>query len=102
MAVNVSVDYARNDLSQLEYTYDLISCLSDDELEAVQKIAIAFLNKNRELDINNNIQSLKPFLPQTEDQLLKRIDRSVAQADAGMCIDADEVIDEMLAECDNH
>ena len=54
MAVNVSVDCARNDLSQLEYTYDLISSLSDDELEAVQKIAIAFLNKNRELDINNN------------------------------------------------
>ena len=102
MAVNVSVDYARNDLSQLEYKYDLISCISDDELEAVQKIAIAFLNKNRELDINNNIQSLKPFLPQTEDQLLKRIDRSLAQADVGMCIDADEVIDEMLAECDNH
>ena len=43
MAVNVSVDCARNDLSQLEYTYDLISSLSDDELEAVQKIAIAFL-----------------------------------------------------------
>ena len=77
MAVNVSVDCARNDLSQLEYTYDLISSLSDDELEAVQKIAIAFLNKNRELDINNNNQSLKPFMPQT-----------------------DEVIDELLAECD--
>ena len=46
MAVNVSVDCARNDLSQLEYTYDLISSLSDDELEAVQKIAIAFLTKN--------------------------------------------------------
>ncbi|MBP0961837.1 MAG: hypothetical protein J5864_06800 [Oscillospiraceae bacterium] len=38
--------------------------------------------------------NLKPFMPQTEEQLLERIDRSLAQADAGMCIDADEVIDE--------
>ena len=40
------------------------------------------------------------FMPQTEEQLLERIERSLAQADAGMCIDADEVIDELLAECD--
>ena len=34
----------------------------------------------------------------TEKQLLELIDRSLAQADDGMCIDADEVIDEMLAD----
>ena len=44
--------------------------------------------------------NLKPFMPQTEEQLLERIDRSLAQADAGMCINADEVIVELLAECD--
>ena len=50
--------------------------------------------------IVNIHRSRKSKAPQTEDQLLKRIDRSLAQADAGMCIDADEVINEMLAECD--
>ena len=30
------------------------------------------------------------FMPQTEEQLLERIERSLAQADAGMCIDADD------------
>ncbi len=39
--------------------------------------------------VSNKNQSLKPFMSQPEEQLLERIDRSLAQADAGMCIDAD-------------
>jgi hypothetical protein len=49
-------------------------------------------------DSKNGKSSLKPFMPQTEDQLLERIDRSLAQTDAGMYIDTDEVSDEMLGE----
>ena len=45
-------------------------------------------------------RSRKSTVPQIDEQLLERIDRSLAQADAGMCIDADEVINEVLAECD--
>ena len=46
MAMNQAVISKRTDLSQLDYTYDLLSSLSDDELEAVQKVAIVFLNRN--------------------------------------------------------
>ena len=49
-------------------------------------------------DIENAKSSLKPFTPQTEKQLPESIDRSLAQTDAGMCIDADEATDEMLEE----
>ena len=39
-----------------------------------------------------------PFRPKTEHELLERVDRSLAQADAGELQDADEAIDEVVAE----
>ena len=38
-----------------------------------------------------------PFQPQTEEQLLKRIDHSLAQIDAGLYFDAEDVENELLA-----
>lgn len=44
------------------------------------------------------IKTVVPFQPQSEDQLLARIDRSIAQINEGMCEDLDKVVDEILLE----
>ena len=54
--------------------------------------------ETKNIDSKNVKSSLKPFMPQTGDQLLERIDKSLSQADAGMCIDANAVSDEMMEE----
>ena len=98
MALNSVVDVRRSDLSQLDYTFDLISGLTDDELEAIQAIAIAFLKNGRPIQKSNDNDDITPFQPQTEEQLLARIDRSLAQIEAGMYSDAEDVENELLAE----
>lgn len=98
MAVNSLAEFGRSGLSQLDYTYDLLSGLSDDELEAVQKVALVFIKRNTEKMASHSTGDLVPFQPQTEEQLFERIDRSLAQVDAGLCEDLDDVVNEMLAE----
>ena len=87
----------RADLSQLDYTLDLISCLSDDELEAVQKIAIVFINNKKE---NNSTDNIAPFQKQTEGDLLLRVDHSVAQINSAHCEDLEDVYNEMMSGID--
>ena len=87
----------RADLSQLDYTLDLISCLSVDELEAVQKIAIVFLNKKKE---NKSTDNIVPFQKQTEEDILLRVDHSIAQIDSAYCEDLEDVYKEMMSEID--
>ena len=84
----------REDLSQLDYTYDLLSCLTDDELQAVQQVAIVFINRK---NTHNNPDTIAPFQPQTEEQLFKRIDHSLEQVKAGLCEDLDDVYTEMMS-----
>ena len=52
----------------------------------------------KNIDSENENILLKPFTPQTKDQLLERIDLSLVQTDAGKCIDVDEVTDDMQEE----
>ncbi len=54
--------------------------------------------ETKNIDSENVKSSLKPFTSQTEKQLLERIDLSLVQADAGKCIDVDEVTDDMQEE----
>lgn len=82
-------------ISQLDYTLDLVSGLSDDELKAVQTVALVFLKKNGIKD-NIDIENPIPFQPQTEEQLLKRIDHSIEQIESGLVWDAEEVEEELL------
>ena len=97
MAMNQAVISKRTDLSQLDYTYDLLSSLSDDELEAVQKVAIVFLNRKME---TNNSDEITPFQPQTEEQLFARIDHSIAQINPDNCEDLEDVVAEIMSEID--
>ena len=50
MTISHLAEYKEADLSQLEYTYHLLTRLTDDELRAVQQVAIVFINRNHEKD----------------------------------------------------
>lgn len=97
MTSGAVAEYRRPDLSQLDYTYDLISGLSDDELEAVQSIAMAFIKKNKVSESTSDRQQPVPFQPQTEEQLLARIDHSLSQIESGEYSDAESVEQELLS-----
>jgi len=84
----------RKDYSQLDYTYGLLSGLTEEELNAVQAVIIAFLNKNMTGSI---LKQASPFKPQTEEQLFARIDHSLGQIEAGLVTDSEEFEKEMLA-----
>ncbi len=89
--------YKRQDLSVLDYTIDLLTVLSDRELEAIQSVAIAFLNSKNDITDETQIgANIVPFTPQTEEQLLTRIDHSIGQIKSGNYQDAEEVENELL------
>ena len=85
-------------LSELDYTCDLLTCLSNEELEAVQKIALVFINKNKNTSSAKANDTVIPFQRQTEEQLFARIDRSLMQMREGMGEDLDDVVKEMMSE----
>ncbi len=64
---------------------EMINVLADDQVQAVNSVMNVFIADS-------------PFRPKTEDELFERIDRSLAQADAGELQDADEAIDEVVAD----
>lgn len=82
------------DYTELDYTYGLLSGLTEEELLAVQTVVIAFLNKKSE---STPCLKKEPFRPQTEKQLLNRIDHSIAQIGKGAYTDSEEFEKEMLA-----
>ena len=100
MAINFTAEIDRTDISQLDYTYDLLSGLSEDELEAVQAVAIAFLKKNRENKFVDEGDDNIPFRAQTEEQLIARIDHSLEQIKKGQFQDSEEFEKELFAEID--
>ena len=83
-------------LSMFDYTVDLLTALSDDELEAVQTVAITFLKKNS--NMFESVDSVSPFEPQSEEQLLTRIDKSLSQIEEGQFQPSEEVEEELLKE----
>ena len=84
-------------LSMLDITYDLLTRLTDDELNAVQTVARAFIVNNRDYHSDERTESFVPFKAQSEEQLLKRIDHSLKQIEEGNYQDAEEVEEELLA-----
>ena len=66
--------------------------LSPKQLDVVQAVVDTLEHQNAE--------NVILFQPQTEEQLLARIDQSLPQIDAGLYEDADDVVAELLAEID--
>jgi len=87
------------ELSMFDYTVDLLAALSDDELEAVQTVAITFLKKNSNTFEPND--SVSPFEPQSEEQLFARIDKSLSQIEEGKFQSSEEVEEELLKGLDS-
>ncbi len=83
-------------LSQLDYTQYLLSGLKEDQLEAVQAVIIALLKRDGDFEETGPA----PFQPQTEAQLLARIDHSLSQIETGEYADAEDVENELLAGLD--
>ena len=96
MPINSVSDLRKTGLSQLDYTQYLLSGLKEDQLEAVQTVIIALLKTDDKFDEGGPA----PFQPQTEAQLLARIDHSLAQIESGEYSDSEEVENELLAEID--
>ena len=101
MDVGVSLAAKRAGMSMLDYTYDLLTELSDDELLAVQSVAIAFIKKGAGSNSGSSSGEVRPFQPQTEEQLLARIDHSLSQIGQGLYEDAEDVENEMLTEIES-
>ena len=66
--------------------------LSPRQLDVVQAVVDTLEQQNAE--------NVVLFQPQTEEQLLARIDQSLSQIDAGLYEDADDAVAELLAEID--
>ena len=72
-------------MSTFESTVSMLRMLSENDLRVIQSVAAAFLEK------------YELFQPQTEAQLLERIDTSVEHAHKGMTRDAGEISKELRA-----
>jgi len=96
MPVFSVAELRKSGLSQLDYTQYLLTGLKEDQLEAVQAVIISFLKNGREIDETGPA----PFQPQTEAQLLARIDHSLEQIASGHFSDAEDVENELLSEID--
>ena len=69
----------------LDNTRQMLDLLGENQLEAVNSIVKAFIVDS-------------PYKPENERELYARIDRSIAQADAGELEDADKAINEIMTE----
>ena len=96
MDVGVSLSAKRAEMSMLDYTYDLLAEFSDDELLAVQSVAIAFIKNGIKYNDRETSGIIRPFQPQTEEQLLARVDHSLSQIEQGLYEDAEDVENEMM------
>lgn len=76
-------------MSTLDTTISMIQLLSDSDLEAIQGIAKAFLAKTNGTSV---------YEPQTEEQLLARIDASIEHAKQGIYEDIEKVERELVQE----
>ena len=76
-------------MTAYESTISLLQQLSDDELFAIQGVAKAFIKS-----ANSN----RIFKPQTEDELLMRVDTSIANGKDGYYQDAAVAEEELRAE----
>ena len=70
-------------MSTFEATVSMLEMLSENDLKVIQSVAAAFLEK------------YEMYQPQTEDQLLARIDTAIEHAQQGMLRDAKDISKEL-------
>lgn len=70
-------------MSTFEATVSMLEMLSEKDLKVIQSVAAVFLEK------------YEIYQPQTEDQLLTRIDTAIGHAQQGMLRDANDISKEL-------
>ena len=75
--------------SVLDNTVDMLQILDDNELEAIQSVAEAFIS-------NSSVS--RPYRPLSEDELLARIDHSIDQIEQGAYQDSESFENELVRE----
>ena len=76
------------DRSLLDTTIEILRHLNDEQLEAIHSVAKAFASSSGDDDF---------FKPQTEEELVARIDASLADIKAGRYEDAEAVAEKLRA-----
>ena len=80
----------------LEDTIEMLRKLDENELKALQSVIRVFISKDEAEDDNELVKDY--YKPLTEAELIERIDRAIAQADAGLAVDSEIVEAEIMAE----
>lgn len=75
--------------SELDQTIDVLTRMTDEELQTVRKVAIIIMNKK---------VTDRPFSPLTEEEFLAHIDEGISELDAGLGEESDSVNAEIAAE----
>lgn len=70
----------------LEDTIDMLRSLDENELEALQSVIKVFLAKDKDEDYDELVKDY--YKPLSKAELIERIDRGIAEADAGLATDA--------------
>ncbi|MBQ4511708.1 MAG: hypothetical protein II969_01860 [Anaerolineaceae bacterium] len=79
----------------LKDTIDMLFDLSVDDLLEIQ----SFIKGNRSRNMKDAAADIAEFYkPLTEAELIERIDKGIAEADAGMFIDSETMEKELIAE----
>ncbi|MBR1892450.1 MAG: hypothetical protein IJ815_02820 [Lachnospiraceae bacterium] len=66
----------------------ILEVLTEDNQRKVLDFSLGLLKDDED----------NPFKPKSEEELFERIDHSIEQANLGMLLDADEVLDEVMVE----
>ena len=79
-----TIDNTKNRV--LEDTIDMLRSLDENELEALQSVIKVFLAKDKDEDYDELVKDY--YKPLSKAELIERIDRGIAEADAGLATDA--------------
>ncbi len=83
------VDMMQAVRSELDQTIDVLTSMTDEELQAVRNVAIIIMNK-KAVD--------RPFKQLTGEEFFAHVDEGIAELDAGLGEDSDKVDAEIAAE----
>lgn len=75
--------------SELDQTIDVLTLMTDEELQAVRTVAVIIMNKK---------VADRPFSRLTEEAFLAHVDEGLAELDAGMGEDSELVNAEIASE----
>ena len=83
------MDTAVNMSSKYTNTVEMLRLLTDEELDAIQTVAKAFISAQHTKD---------PFSPKTKEEFFEEIDTGIRQFEEGKCMESERMENELLQE----